>query len=163
MIAIDPTVRLLIFSLASKGPSTHGTEGEVGFTTKPQLAARMIERAIVAGVPFRWVAADTVYGVGDIERDLRRAGKGYVLGVNANHWCGSWGKPRLVAGTAAQIATALQSADWQRLSAGAGTKGPRLHDWCYVELADLEAEEFNDDNHGLWTQGPADPVQYRRW
>ncbi len=30
MIAIDPPVRLLIFSLASKGPSTHGTEGTVG-------------------------------------------------------------------------------------------------------------------------------------
>jgi hypothetical protein len=32
-------------------------------------------------VPFRWVAADSVYGVGDIERDLRQAGKGYVLGI----------------------------------------------------------------------------------
>ena len=64
---------------------------DVGFSTKPQLAAEMIERALVAGVPFRWVAADTVYGVGDIERDLRRLGKGYVLGVNANHWFASWG------------------------------------------------------------------------
>jgi SRSO17 transposase len=27
----------------------------------------MIERAILARVPFTWVAADTVYGVGDIE------------------------------------------------------------------------------------------------
>ena len=58
----------------------------IGFSTKPQLAAKMIERALAAGVPFAWVAADSVYGVGDIERDLRRAGKGYVLGVNANHW-----------------------------------------------------------------------------
>ena len=53
--------------------------GDVSFSTKPQLAAEMIERALVAGVPFRWVAADSVYGVGDIERDLRQAGKGYVL------------------------------------------------------------------------------------
>jgi SRSO17 transposase len=52
-----------------------------------------------------------------------------------------------------EIANALQSFDWKRLSAGAGTKGPRLHDWCYLELADLEAEEFNDENHGLWTRG----------
>ena len=59
---------------------------EIGFMTKPQLAARMIERAIVAQVPFAWVAGDTVYGVGDIERDLRRAGKGYVLGVSSAHW-----------------------------------------------------------------------------
>src|ERR1700686_46510 len=31
--------------------------------------------------------------------------------------------------------------DWKRLSAGAGTKGPRLHDWGYLELADLEVED----------------------
>ena len=42
--------------------------GDIGFSTKPQLAAEMIERALAAGVPFRWVAADSVYGVGDIER-----------------------------------------------------------------------------------------------
>src|ERR687884_1344427 len=34
---------------------------EVGFTTKPRLALDMVERAIAAGVPFGWVAADTVY------------------------------------------------------------------------------------------------------
>jgi len=50
---------------------------DVGFATKPRLAARMIARAVAVGVPFRWVAADTVYGIGDIERDLRQAGKGY--------------------------------------------------------------------------------------
>src|SRR5678816_1882608 len=32
------------------------------FATKPRLALEMIERALAAGVPFRWVAADTVYG-----------------------------------------------------------------------------------------------------
>jgi len=126
---------------------------EVGFATKPQLAGRMIAHAIAADVPFNWVAADTVYGVGDIERELRRAAKGYVLGVNANHWFGSWSKPRPIGGAAEEIARELPPSDWKRLSAGAGTKGPRLHDWCYLELADLEAEEFNDDNHGLWTRG----------
>ena len=39
-----------------------------------------IERLLEAtGVPFRWVAADSVYGVGDIERDLRQAGKGWGI------------------------------------------------------------------------------------
>jgi SRSO17 transposase len=40
----------------------------------------MIARAISANVPFSWVAAGSVYGVGAIEQNLRRAGKGYVLG-----------------------------------------------------------------------------------
>ena len=126
---------------------------DIGFATKPQLATRMIARAVAASVPFRWVAADSVYGVGAIERDLRHAGKGYVLGVNSAHWFGSWNRERPLGGTAAEIAGALKPDDWHRLSAGAGTKGPRLHDWCYLELADLEAEEFDDENHGLWTRG----------
>jgi len=126
---------------------------DVVFATKPQLAARMIDRAIATSVPFRWVAGDTVYGVGDIERDLRQAGKGYVLGVEASRVFRSWGKPRAIAGTASEIAKALGASEWRRLSAGQGTKGPRLHDWCYLQLADLEAGEFNEKNHGLWTRG----------
>src|SRR6202049_4465531 len=55
----------------------------------------------------------------------------------------SWGKRRSIAGSAADIAQTRCASDWKRLSAGAGTKGPRLHDWCYLELADLDAEEFN--------------------
>jgi SRSO17 transposase len=113
----------------------------------------MIARAIAAAVPFEWVAGDTVYGVGDIEQQLRPTGKGYVLGVNSAHVFRSWGKRPPVVGTAADIARTRRSSDWKRLSAGAGTKGPRLHDWCYLELADLEVEESNDENPGLWTRG----------
>jgi hypothetical protein len=36
--------------------------GDVSFSTKPRLAAEMIERAHAAGVPFRWVAADSSMG-----------------------------------------------------------------------------------------------------
>src|SRR5678816_1057314 len=125
----------------------------VDFATKPQLAATMITRAIATAVPFRWVAGDTVYGVGDIERDLRRAGKGYVLGVGASHVFRSWGNRRAIAGTAADIAETLEASAWLRLSAGLGTKGPRLHDWCYLELADLEAEGFTEQSDSLWTRG----------
>ena len=126
---------------------------EVGFATKPRLAARMVERAIAAEVPFRWVAGDSVYGVGEIEMALRRAGKGYVLGVNATQAFTSWiGKP-LVAGTAEEIAEDLDPAAWRRLSAGEGTKGPRLSDWAYLELADLDADEYRAGAIGLWTRG----------
>ena len=62
-----------------------------------------------------------------------------MLGVNATHDFGSWhGKPA-VAGTAEEIAKDLDAAAWRRLSAGLRTKGERLHDWAYLELADLEA------------------------
>ena len=123
------------------------------FRTKPQLAAAMIERAIAAEVPFGWVAGDSIYGVGEIEIALRRAGKGYVLGVNASHPFGSWGDKPLLAGTAEAIARGLGEAAWQRLSAGAGSKGERLYDWAYCELADLDAGEYDDARTGLWTRG----------
>src|SRR4029434_8727547 len=53
---------------------------EVGFRTKPRLALDMIEGAIAAGVSFGWVAADTVYGTGEVEMAVRRCGKRYTLG-----------------------------------------------------------------------------------
>ncbi len=126
---------------------------DVGFATKPRIACRMITRAIAAGVPFAFVAADSVYGVGDIEMVLRKAGKGYVLGVAANHVFNSWGKEQFVRGTAATIAQDLPKTTWRRLSAGDGTKGARLHDWAYVELADLDGAEYSDALSGEWTRG----------
>ncbi|WP_246516143.1 IS701 family transposase, partial [Microvirga aerilata] len=125
----------------------------IGFVTKPEIAAQMIARALAAGVPFDWVAADTIYGVGAIEMQLRRAGKGYVLGAHATDQFSSWIDKPEVAGTAEQIAQALSPEGWTRLSAGDGTKGARLYDWAYVELADLRAEEYNKDLTGLWTRG----------
>jgi SRSO17 transposase len=126
---------------------------DVSFATKPQLARAMIERAISAGVPFAWVAADSIYGVGEIEMALRRAGKGYVLGVSGAHQFNSWvGKPE-VAGTAEEIAEELDPSAWQRLSAGTGTKGERLYEWAYCELADLEAGDYGATWTGLWTRG----------
>jgi len=126
---------------------------EVAFATKPHLARAMIERAIAAGVPFAWVVGDSIYGVSEVEMALRRAGKGYVLGVNATGQFNSWGSKPPVAGTAAAIAGALDPSAWQRLSAGAGSKGERLFDWAYLELADLEAAEYNENLPGLWTRG----------
>lgn len=123
------------------------------FATKPALALAMIERALASNVPFSFVAADSVYGVGDIEMALKRAAKGYVLGVNANHPFRSWGKPLAVAGTAKDIAESLPEDAWQRLSAGEGTKGARLHDWVYLELADLDADDFDATFSGIWTRG----------
>ena len=135
---------------------------DVGFATKPQIARAMIARAIAAKVPFSFVAADSVYGTGEIETTLRKAGKGYVLGVAANHVFHSWGKKQLVGGTAAKIAQDLPKSAWRRLSAGEGTKGPRLHDWAYLELADLDAGEYNSTLTGRVDAGSLDPPQHCR-
>jgi SRSO17 transposase len=126
---------------------------EIRFATKPKLAVSIVGRALSVGVPFAWVAADSIYGVGEIEMRLRRAGKGYVLGVNANSQFNSWGTQPAVAGSAEAIAQALDASAWQRLSAGEGTQGARLNDWAYLQLANLDANEFNPALNNTWTRG----------
>jgi SRSO17 transposase len=84
---------------------------------------------------------------------LRREAKGYVLGVAASHRFSSWIDKPEVAGTAEAIADALDPGAWQRLSAGRGTKGERLYDWAYCELADLEAGKKIDASLEMWTRG----------
>jgi SRSO17 transposase len=125
----------------------------MGFATKPRIAVDMIKRALSAEVPFTWLAADTVYGVGEVEQVLRQAGKGYVLGVTGAHQVRSWGKARPVVG---------HRRSNRRISADGGLatpvrrrrdQGPRLHEWCYVELADLEASEYGGTAHDVWTRG----------
>jgi len=59
---------------------------------------------------------------------LRRAGSGYVLGVAASAQFASWSAELDVSGRAAEIAGDLPFDAWRRLSAGAGTRGPRLSD-----------------------------------
>ena len=52
------------------------------FATKPALAQKMIGRAVTAGVPFSWVAADEVYGGNPSLREwLEEQGIAYVMAV----------------------------------------------------------------------------------
>jgi len=47
----------------------------------------------------------------------------------------------------------LAKSAWRRLPSGEGTKGPRLHDWAYLELADLDGGGYNSTITGKWTRG----------
>ena len=56
------------------------------FATKPALAKEMIGRALDAGTPAGWVAADEVYGQDPkLRAELARRGLGYVLAVAKSH------------------------------------------------------------------------------
>lgn len=58
-------------------------------------------------------------------------------------------KPSIAVG----IVSHVDPSQWLRLSAGEGTKGARLHDWVYYELADLDAAKYDQAGNGLWTRG----------
>ena len=63
-----------------------GVPEDIAFATKPKLGRAMLERAVSAGVPCAWVAADSVYG-GDyaLRLWLERQPIGYVLEVTSKH------------------------------------------------------------------------------
>jgi SRSO17 transposase len=68
-----------------------GIPDTVTFATKPVLARQMLERAFTAGVPARWVTADSIYGSdGKLRRFLEACGQAYVLAVSKAHdvWYG---------------------------------------------------------------------------
>src|SRR5215207_9146369 len=102
-----------------------GIPDEVAFATKPKIGRAMLERAVLAHVPYAWVAGDSVYGADSaLRRSIEAAGKGYVLTVtSAQHLglrpVGDWAKE-------------VPKDGWTRLSAGDGSKGPRLYDWACV-------------------------------
>src|SRR3954462_3055273 len=123
-----------------------GVPGGITFATKPKLGAAMLERALDAGVPCAWVAGDSVYGA---DRALRRriearGGLGYVLAVTGGQRLGgrgggAWGGGGPAGGgggvggrRVAAWAAGVPPEGWQRLSAGEGAKGPRLHDWAFL-------------------------------
>jgi SRSO17 transposase len=109
-----------------------GVPAERRFATKPQLAKAMLQRALAAGVPARWLAGDSIYGD---DRRLRMwleaQAHAYVLAVSGKEYVWlDWHQRQVKT-----VLTALPEDGWSRLSAGDGTKGPRWYDWRWLPLA----------------------------
>jgi SRSO17 transposase len=108
-----------------------GVPDQVGFATKPALAARMIGRALDAHVPAAWVAGDEVYGANPALRaELQARSIGYVLAVACDHpvvaACDTYRADALLGGVPARA--------WQQISCGNGAKGHRYYDWAFIRL-----------------------------
>ena len=111
----------------------------VGFATKLVLARRMIDRAVAAGVPARWVTADAVYGSDYHFRvAIEKHGLGYVVGVRADFAvCSGLRQVR-----ARALLSEVPADAWHRLSCGEGAKGPRLYDWALLRTNSPEPDEY---------------------
>lgn len=110
-----------------------GIPDSVEFATKPALATDLITRALDADVPAKWVAGDEVYGADpELRQALQDRKIGYVLAVGCNRTVPTAaGKIRVDTLTAALPAQA-----WQRLSAGAGSKGDRWYSWALISTTE---------------------------
>jgi SRSO17 transposase len=113
--------------------SEAGIPETVEFATKPELARRMIGRALDSGAVAAWVAADEVYGRDSkLRRFLEGRQMAYVLAVASDQrlWQSDFMQHRVDA-----IARSLPAPRWKRLSAGFGSKGERLYDWALMPLS----------------------------
>jgi SRSO17 transposase len=130
------------------------------FRTKPELAAEMVEAAVRAGMPCRWVTADAVYGSSPtFVRTLRELNTWYVLDVSseARVWttppkmrpvgvttraggrrtknAKPLTKPRPVSDLVAEIPAGA----WKRWTVAEGSQGPRVYE--FAELMVWFSEE----------------------
>jgi SRSO17 transposase len=113
-----------------------GVPQKIRFATKGELAKEILRRAFEAGMPARWVVADTVYGTARGLREwLEEQGRSYVLAVPATKGIYHEGRQR----QARSLVKDLPDDGWARASAGAGSKGDRLYDWACVSLPEPEA------------------------
>jgi SRSO17 transposase len=109
-----------------------GISDGVQFATKPELARKMAERAVAAGVPFAWFTADEAYGQNPGLRDwLEENQIPYVMAVPVSEPCATAAGKIRADGLAARV----PAGGWQVLSCGDGSKGPRLYDWALIGLA----------------------------
>src|SRR5439155_926234 len=108
----------------------------LSFATKPELARRMVQRAQAAGLPIRWVVADTVYGhSSDLRNWLEEQGYAHALAVPSTEVVCVQTRAGLLLADVASIAhQGLRAQDWQRLSASQGTNGERRFDWARLPL-----------------------------
>ena len=108
-----------------------GVPAEIAFAPKPTLARSMIARVLRAGARPGWVVADSVYGGdGKLRFFLEEAGQPYVMAVTSKQSV-CIGLEKKAART---FLSRLEPGAWSQISAGAGTKGPRLFDWAALRL-----------------------------
>lgn len=116
-----------------------GVPKAVEFATKLVLARRMIDRAVAAGVPAKWVTADAVYGSDyQFRAALEGHGLGYVVGVRTDFAV----RAGLRQVRAKALLAEVPADGWHRLSCGVGSKGPRVYDWARLRTAAPEPDQF---------------------
>ena len=108
-----------------------GVPDDVQFASKTDLARLMLGRALDAGMPASWAAADEAYGKdGSFRGWLEQRRISYVVAVpKSQAVAGDAGKSR------ADVLTAHAPGQaWKRRSCADGSKGPRVYDWAAATL-----------------------------
>lgn len=128
------------------------------FQTKPKMALEMIQEATVAGVSYRWVTGDCVYGdYGAIREWLEEERKCYVFCVSGKHYIESnAGKVSV-----SSILKDLDENGWFEASCGDGSKGARIYDWKTLEIENPPVEGW--ERHLLIRRNKTKPNEMRAY
>jgi SRSO17 transposase len=136
-----------------------GVPEGVIFRTKPELALAMVADAVAAGLPFRWVTGDSVYGDSpSFCQGVRALEKWYVLdsSADARVWTSqpevippgrkptrgrATTKPRVVTKPVRvdEVAAGIPPGAWRRVTVAQGSQGPLVYE--YAELRVWFSEE----------------------
>jgi len=132
-----------------------GVPQSVVFRTKPALAVEMIQNAVTAGVPFRWVGGDCVYGDSPtFVQTVRALDKWYVLDTSSSarvwtseprrrrvgHVGAKGGRPVKLAKalrkpvTVVEAAATLPASAWRRVTVAEGSQGPRMYEYAEMQV-----------------------------
>jgi SRSO17 transposase len=115
-----------------------GIPDTVAFQTKPEMALEMIKLATAAGVSYRWVTGDCVYGdFRTMRLWLEEQRKCYVLCVSGKEYF--WDGWQQV--SVSSIFKSLDESNWFVASCGDGSKGARVYDWQAIGIVVPEVVE----------------------
>jgi SRSO17 transposase len=146
---------------------------DVTFQTMPALGQAMVEHARAQGIPHGWVTGDERYG-GDptLLAALEAHGTRYVMAVASSTrvWPAGTtvvdgpGRVRILCAAAprpspvADLVAAWPADGWRRLGAGAGAKGPRVHDWAAARVIANRDQWPGPELWLLVRRSPSDPT-----
>jgi SRSO17 transposase len=135
-----------------------GVPETVIFQTKPRMALEMIRDATEAGIPYRWVTGDCVYGdCRAIRMWLEENQKCYVMCVSGKEYV--WAGNKQV--SIGNILKNLPKEGWFEASCGDGSKGARVYDWLTLEISQFVSEGWK--RCLLVRRSKADPSELRAY
>jgi SRSO17 transposase len=131
-----------------------GVPEGVIFRTKPELALAMVADAAAAGLPFRWVAGDSVYGDSPTFcQGVRALEKWYVLdsSADARVWTAeprvippgrkpargrATARPEVLTKPARvdEVVAGLPASAWRRVTVAEGSQGPLIYEYAEVRV-----------------------------
>jgi SRSO17 transposase len=117
---------------APKRRKEAGVPEEVAFANKIELAKRMLQRALEAGVPARWVAADSFYGRSQEFRAwLEKRGRAYAVMVPKTNAVALGGRKKKIE----RLAERLPEDAWSEVLPEEDSGQRRPWEWVCLGLA----------------------------